>query len=231
MQAAVSSWRVGSRDVKPILQLRSERIVTTWIFDNGELREARPEELKREPVDISKIRVGDTVTVSIPGDKAVKFLNAITTDEVRDTLALPVGRAFMAWTDCCDAVLDLFVALARIDRKIGVSIFSRVRADSVQREITIDTAKSVYSEDHDLYKRIKTTLRRIDDLAYRRNVFAHVSFGLHFDENYDATLIPNHKERWPSDEDAIEVATQLTTDLRDVKKSLRGLLDEMLLTR
>ncbi len=110
-----------------------------WIYEEGEqrLRLARPDELHHGPVDVSKIKVGDIVTVRMTHEELVRLLEV---GPIADALALPVGRAFLAWTSACACVLGLFSALTRLDAETAETIFGRVRSDKTQRDLVLDVA-------------------------------------------------------------------------------------------
>ncbi len=196
----------------------------TYVWTGSELREMTPEEEAhlKSPRQTAKLKAGDTVFISIPGEHFQKFLDA---DKIRDSFAQKVGLAFMAWTSCCDTVFDIFESLTRLDKETAAAIFRRVRNDRTQREITLDVAKIRLSKDIEILSALEEALKQLGELASERNMAAHVSFGMHFDENWNVKMKPLRSIRpWDEKANAEEQVENLAKKLNECGESLFNLL-------
>ena len=88
----------------------------------------------------------------------------------------------------------------------------------------LDAAKVRLVDDPDLLVELKAALKELDALATERNVFAHVSFGVRFDDDLYARMKPNQPTQRETDADPVEVASKLAGDLR----GCRGRLSEVM---
>ena len=94
----------------------------------------------------------------------------------------------MAWTSTSDRVLAIFTAISGVDDKIARTIFGRIRSDKMQRDMTLDVAKLQLAERPALLAGLTAALRELEQLSSDRNIFAHVSFGVHFDRDWNPSI-------------------------------------------
>ena len=77
-----------------------------------------------------------------------------------------------------------------MDEETSEIIFKCIRNDNVQRQLTLDIARSKPRKHVNIFCDLEKALRQLGELAADRNVIAHCSFGLHVDKDWNAEMRP-----------------------------------------